>query len=45
MGASVPTLLKALTLNPALGSGGLVTTCADVVGFFSFLGLASVMMT
>jgi len=44
-GATVPTLLKALGLDPALGSGVLVTTCTDVVGFFSFLGLASLMMT
>jgi magnesium transporter len=31
-----------LKIDPAIASGVFVTTVTDVVGFFSFLGLASV---
>jgi magnesium transporter len=41
-GALVPLLLKKLKLDPALGSGVIVTTVTDVVGFGLFLGLATV---
>jgi magnesium transporter len=41
-GALVPLLLKRLKLDPALGSGVIVTTVTDVVGFGLFLGLATV---
>lgn len=40
-GALVPLLLKRLKLDPALGSGVIVTTVTDVVGFGLFLGLAT----
>lgn len=40
-GAAVPLVLKALKLDPAMGSGVLVTTFTDVSGFLSFLGLAT----
>lgn len=40
-GALVPLLLKKLKLDPALGSGVIVTTVTDVVGFGLFLGLAT----
>ncbi|MCD6326334.1 magnesium transporter, partial [bacterium] len=43
-GALVPLLLRALRLDPALGSSIFVTTATDVGGFFSFLGLASLLM-
>lgn len=41
-GALVPLVLKKLKLDPALGSGVIVTTVTDVVGFGLFLGLATV---
>lgn len=44
MGASVPLALRALGVDPALGSGVLVTAVTDAFGFFVFLGLASLMM-
>ena len=44
-GAAVPLVLKALKQDPALGSGVLVTTVTDVFGFFSFLGIATLLIT
>jgi magnesium transporter len=43
-GAAVPLLLQALKLDPALGAGVIVTTFTDVVGFFSFLGIATLLL-
>jgi magnesium transporter len=43
-GAAVPLLLKALRLDPALGSGIIVTFAADALGFFSFLGIATLLL-
>jgi magnesium transporter len=43
-GAAVPLILKALRLDPALGSGILVTFAADALGFFSFLGIATILL-
>ena len=43
-GASIPLLLKRLSIDPAVGSTVLLTTATDVFGFFCFLGLASVML-
>ena len=43
-GAAVPLLLKVLRLDPALGSGILVTFAADALGFFSFLGIATLLL-
>ena len=43
-GAAVPLGLKALRLDPALGSGILVTFAADALGFFSFLGIATILL-
>ncbi len=40
-GALIPLLLKKFKLDPALGSGVIVTTVTDVVGFGLFLGLAT----
>ena len=40
-GASVPLFLKRLDVDPAIGSTVILTTVTDVVGFFSFLGLAT----
>ena len=44
LGAAVPLLLKALNQDPALGAGVIVTTFTDVFAFFSFLGIASLLM-
>ena len=44
LGASVPLLLKALNQDPALGAGVIVTTFTDVFAFFSFLGIASILL-
>ena len=41
-GAVIPLLLKALKLDPALGSGIIVTGLTDAFGFLSFLGLATI---
>jgi magnesium transporter len=43
-GAAVPLALRRLGLDPALGSGVLVTTFTDVIGFFVFLGLATLFL-
>jgi magnesium transporter len=40
-GASIPLLLRALGQDPAQSSSIILTTVTDVVGFFSFLGLAA----
>jgi magnesium transporter len=44
MGAAVPLCLKALRQDPALGAGVIVTTFTDVFSFFSFLGIASMLL-
>ncbi len=40
-GATVPLFLKKMDIDPAIGSTVILTTITDVVGFFSFLGLAT----
>ncbi|MGH8548682.1 MAG: magnesium transporter [Methylococcales bacterium] len=40
-GASIPLVLNSLGVDPALAGGVILTTVTDVVGFFAFLGLAS----
>ncbi len=40
-GASIPLFLKKIDIDPAIGSTVILTTITDVVGFFSFLGLAT----
>jgi len=44
MGAAVPLALKGLRLDPALGSGVIVTTFTDVFSFFAFLGIATLLL-
>ena len=44
VGAAVPLMLKALRQDPALGSGILVTFAVDALGFFSFLGIATLLL-
>ncbi|MBL4916442.1 magnesium transporter [Szabonella alba] len=43
-GVLVPLTLNRLKLDPALASGTFVTTMTDVVGFFAFLGLATLVL-
>jgi len=43
-GTLVPLGLKAMKVDPALGSSVFITTFTDVVGFASFLGLATVFL-
>ncbi|MFQ5480780.1 MAG: magnesium transporter [Thermodesulfobacteriota bacterium] len=41
-GAFIPLLLKWFKVDPAISAGIFVTTCTDIGGFLSFLGLATV---
>jgi len=43
-GALIPFVLKRLKIDPAVASSVFVTTTTDIVGFFAFLGLASILM-
>jgi len=40
-GATIPLFLKKIDVDPAIGSTVILTTVTDVVGFFSFLTLAT----
>jgi magnesium transporter len=40
-GVLIPLALEKLKIDPAVASGAFVTTVTDVVGFFSFLGIAT----
>ena len=43
-GVMVPLTLERMGLDPALASGTFVTTLTDVMGFFAFLGLATLVL-
>jgi len=43
-GTLIPLALKWLNIDPAIGSTVILTTVTDVVGFFSFLGLAKIIL-
>lgn len=43
-GFAVPVILKKLDIDPALASAVFVTTVTDVLGFFFFLGLATLFL-
>jgi len=43
-GAMIPLMLKKMDVDPAIGSTVILTTVTDVVGFFSFLGLATTIL-
>lgn len=43
-GAVIPLALQKVGIDPAIGSTVLLTTVTDVVGFFSFLGLATIIL-
>ena len=40
-GSVLPVVLKSLHIDPALAGGVVLTTITDVIGFFAFLGLAT----
>ncbi|MCK9295565.1 MAG: magnesium transporter [Desulfobulbaceae bacterium] len=44
LGSAIPLALKALKLDPALGSSIFITAATDISGFFVFLSLATLMM-
>ena len=43
-GALLPITMKRMGIDPALAGGVVLTTITDVVGFFAFLGLATVLL-
>jgi magnesium transporter len=43
-GAFIPLILKRLNIDPAVGSTVILTTVTDIIGFFSFLGLAKMFL-
>lgn len=43
-GMLIPLVLKRLSIDPALAGGVILTTVTDVVGFFAFLGLATIFL-
>jgi magnesium transporter len=43
-GATIPLILKKLNADPALAGSVVLTTVTDVVGFFVFLGLATIFL-
>jgi magnesium transporter len=44
VGTLVPIALKAFRIDPAIASSVIITTFTDVFGFFSFLGLATLLI-
>jgi magnesium transporter len=44
VGTLVPVALRAFRIDPAIASSVIITTFTDVCGFFSFLGLATLLM-
>lgn len=43
-GSLIPVVLRKLNIDPAVASSVFVTTCTDVAGFFSFLGIATLLL-
>ena len=43
-GATIPMMLRKFNIDPALAGNVVLTTITDVIGFFSFLGLASLFL-
>ena len=44
VGSSIPVVMKALKIDPALASSVIITMLTDIGGFASFLGLATVLL-
>ncbi|HHJ81165.1 MAG TPA: magnesium transporter, partial [Candidatus Tenderia electrophaga] len=43
-GATIPLMMRKMGIDPALSSSVVLTTVTDVVGFFAFLGLATLVL-
>jgi magnesium transporter len=43
-GWGIPLLLERMGIDPALAGSVILTTVTDVVGFFAFLGLATLLL-
>ena len=43
-GIAIPLMLKNMNIDPALSASVILTTVTDIVGFMSFLGLASILI-
>lgn len=43
-GITIPLMLKRMNIDPALSASVILTTVTDIVGFLSFLGLASILL-
>jgi len=43
-GSVIPLVLKKVGVDPAIGSTVILTTVTDIVGFFAFLGLATIIL-
>ena len=43
-GATIPIILKRYGIDPAIAGGVILTTVTDVVGFVTFLGLATIFL-
>ncbi|MEW5008799.1 magnesium transporter [Cycloclasticus sp. 46_83_sub15_T18] len=44
-GATIPLTLKRMNIDPAIAGGVILTTVTDIIGFLSFLGLATIFLT
>jgi magnesium transporter len=44
-GILIPIVLRKFNQDPAIAGSVVVTTVTDVIGFFSFLGLAAIFLT
>jgi magnesium transporter len=44
-GILIPIILRKFNQDPAIAGSVVVTTVTDVIGFFSFLGLAAIFLT
>jgi magnesium transporter len=43
-GVAIPLLLRRMGIDPALAGSVVLTTVTDVVGFFAFLGLGTLLL-
>jgi magnesium transporter len=43
-GVTIPLIMQRLKIDPALAGSVVLTTVTDVVGFFAFLGLATLVL-
>jgi magnesium transporter len=44
VGVMIPLALKSFRVDPAIASSVIITTFTDVCGFFTFLGLATLLI-